>query len=505
VTDTISKANAVLTVEQMYAADAAAMTFGVPSLALMEAAGTHVARVIRGRWNKGRVVVLCGPGNNGGDGFVAARLLRQAGWPVRLGLLGDVSALKGDAATNATRWASCGGKTEPLCTELVDWADLALDALFGAGLSRALDGPARDVVGAVNAAALPCVAVDMPSGVSGDTGAVVGAVGQGGIAIDADVTVTFFRRKPGHVVLPGRDLCGAVELCDIGIPAAVLDDIKPGIEVNRPSESGGTWRIRQPASGDHKYARGHAVIFGSERMSGAARLAAAAARRIGAGLVTVAAPKIVRPIYLGDAPGLMFHVTDEDGTADVLFDPRRNAVAIGPGYGVGQTTRERVLEVLAAGRATVLDADALSSFKGHADTLFAAIEQCPGGAVLTPHVGEFERLFGSDGGDDRVTRALKAAAISGAVIVLKGSDTVIASPAGVASVSDNAPPGLATAGSGDVLTGLITGLLAQGLSPWDAARAGVWVHGAAAGDGIGLIAEDLIAAIPDVLRGLWSG
>ncbi len=501
--DRVSQTAAVLTVEQMYAADQAAVAAGVPSLTLMEAAGTHLARAIRAHFVKGRVAVLCGPGNNGGDGFVAARLLRHASWTVRLGLLGDVESLKGDAAANAERWAACGGKTEVLSPGLVDWAELAVDAVFGAGLSRPLDGVVREVVAAVNAAALPCVAVDVPSGVSGDTGAIVGSAGQGGIAIDADVTVTFFCRKPGHLLLPGREMCGEVEVCDIGIPASVLSDIGPKIEVNRPHGDGGNWSIPPPNSQDHKYSRGHAVVFGSERMSGAARLAAAAARRVGAGLVTVAAPKAARPIYLADAPGLMFHVTDEDGAADVLFDPRRNAVAIGPGYGVGQKTREQVLEVLKAGRATVLDADALTSFKGDAATLFKAIKACTGGVVMTPHIGEFERLFGDGDGADRLTRALEAATDTGAVIVLKGSDTVIASPDGVASISDNAPPGLATAGSGDVLTGLITGLLAQGLSPWDAARAGVWVHGAAAGDGIGLIAEDLVAAIPQVLRGLW--
>ena len=507
--DQISLANAVLTVDQMYAADQAAEAAGIPSLTLMEAAGTHIARAIRARWPRCRLAVLCGPGNNGGDGFVAARLMKAAGWDVRLGLLGDQTALGGDAAVNERRWREAGGKTEPLGEALVDWADLAVDALFGAGLTRPLEGVAKEVVSAVNAAGIPCVAVDMPSGVSGDTGAIVDNADGIGVAPVCDLTVTFFRPKPGHHLLPGRDLCGAVEVCDIGIPRDVLRTIKPSVEVNQPSADG--WTIPAPAGMDFKYSRGHAVVFGSERMSGAARLAAAAARRIGSGLVTVAAPKAARALYLSDAPGLLFHVTDEDGAADVLFDERRNAVLIGPGYGAGQATQKVVLNVLRAGRATVLDADALTSFRGQAETLFAAVRECRAGVVMTPHMGEFNRLFGEftrqfgseASPEDRLTQARSAAAESGAVVVLKGSDTVIASPDGPAAISVNAPPGLATAGTGDVLAGLIVGLLAQGLSPWDAARAGVWVHGAAAGDGIGLLAEDLPPAIPDILRQLW--
>lgn len=503
-TDTISSTNAVLTVEQMYAADQAAVDAGVPSIALMEAAGTHLARVIKTRFGRGRVAVLCGPGNKGGDGFVAARLLRLAGWTVRLGLLGQRSALTGDAAANADRWVQSGGKVEPLSPVLVRWADIVVDALFGAGLSRALDGVALEVVTAANTADIARVSVDVPSGVSGDTGAIVGENGGPGVAIEADVTVTFFRRKPGHVVLPGRDLCGDIEVCDIGIPESVLAGIRPMIEVNRPPNAGGTWPLVQPSSGDHKYARGHAVVFGSEHLSGAARLAAAAARRVGAGLVTVAAPLSARSLYLADAPGLMFHATDGSEVSEALADARRNAVAIGPGYGVGASTKEVVLDVLKTGRATVLDADVLSSFEDQPETLFAAVKGCSGGVVMTPHEGEFARLFRGLSDASRVSKALEAAAQSGSVIVLKGSDTVIASPEGLASVSDNAPPGLATAGSGDVLTGLITGLLAQGLSPWDAARAAVWIHGAAAGDGIGLIAEDLVSATSNVLRELGA-
>lgn len=485
----------VLTTEQMYAADAGAVSAGVSSLALMEAAGTHVAREIRTRWPRKRTLVLCGPGNNGGDGFVIARLLRKAGWPVRVCLLGDASALKGDAAANAARWQAVGGKIEALSAELADWSELTVDALFGSGLTRPVDGPARALLEAVENRGLPTVAVDLPSGVSGNTGAVVG--GDTGFALTSDLTVTFFRPKPAHVMLPGRDLCGETVVVDIGIPDAVLETIQPTTATNSPA----LWTLPIVGSASHKYSRGHAVVFGSERMCGAARLAAAAARHVGAGLVTVAAPKAARDIYLSDAPGLMFHPLDGDGAADVLFDPRRNAVLIGPGYGITAETRRVVSDILRAGRTTVLDAGALTSFASEPQTLVQAIQKASGDVVLTPHLGEFEHLFADVApGQDRLTRARAAAALSGAVVVFKGSDTVIADPEGRARISINAPPWLATAGSGDVLAGLVVGLAAQGLNAFDAASAGVWLQGEVGQKaGAGLLAEDLLASIAAVL------
>lgn len=485
----------VLTTTQMYQADALAIQSGISSLALMEAAGTHIARETRAHWSRRRVAVLCGPGNNGGDGFVIARLLRKAGWPVRVGLLGDRCALKGDAAVNATRWTAVGGKIEPLSENVVEWADLAVDALFGAGLGRPVDGPARAVLQTVSERRIPCVAVDIPSGVSGDTGEIVG--GADGFVVGCDLTVTFFRPKPAHVLLPGRDLCGEIVVVDIGIPVKVLADILPDTAVDGPA----LWSLPQLGSTTHKYTRGHAVVFGSERMCGAARLAAAAARHVGAGLVTVAAPKAAKDIYLSDAPGLMFHPIDGDGAADVLFDQRRNAVLIGPGYGITAQTRHIVKDILKAGRTTVLDAGALTSFSSDPIALFEALKNGSSEVVLTPHSGEFERLFADVApGQDRLSRARAAADRSGAVVVAKGSDTVIAHPGGEACISINAPPWLATAGSGDVLAGLITGLAAQGLDAFEAARAGVWIQGEAARKaGRGLIAEDLLSAIAGVI------
>ena len=483
----------VLTTVQMYEADAAAMAAGVPSLSLMEAAGFQVAREIRARWSRCRVAVLCGPGNNGGDGFVVARLLRKAGWPVRLGLLGDVAALKGDAAINFERWRSVGGHVEPLATELVEWGGLAVDALFGAGLCRPLDGIALEVVSALKRQQTPCVAIDMPSGVSGDSGLIVGE--NLDAWVQSTLTVTFFRPKPGHLLQPGRHMCGDLVVADIGIPETVLDDIKPALVVNGP----GPWQLPEALGPlDHKYHRGLAIVYGSAETSGAARLAAAAARRGGAGLVKICAPESARAHYMSDAAGLMFEAAQEN---TVLPDQRANAVLIGPGFGLGEATRKRVLDLLNAGRSTVLDADALTSFADDSASLFSAIEGCQEDVVLTPHSGEFSTLFGPAEGRHKLELTLAAAAASGAVVVFKGSDTVIAAPDGRAAISVNAPSWLATAGSGDVLTGLICGLLAQGLTGWEAACAGVWLHGEAAQmAGQGLIAEDLVPAISGVLR-----
>ncbi len=484
-----------MTTEEMYAADAGAEQRGIASLALMEAAGTHAAREIRHRWARQRTAVLCGPGNNGGDGFVIARLLRQAGWPVRVGLLGDAEGLKGEAAVNAKRWTRDGGAIEPLSPDLVAWCGLAVDALFGAGLSRSLSGTPRDVIEAIIATERLCAAIDIPSGVSGDTGAIVG--GEAGIAPSCDLTVTFFRPKPGHFLRPGKDLRGDLAVVDIGIPDGVLADIVPRTAVNEPE----LWTIPKPGPADHKYTRGHAVVFGSTALSGAARLGAMAARRVGAGLVTAAAPVEAAPLYTDNAPGVMFQAIGEGDPIDaVLGDRRRNTVLIGPGHGVGPQTKDRVLAVLALNRATVLDADALTSFADEPDALFKGIAACGRDVVLTPHAGEFNRLFGDGGDRDRLSRARAAAQESGAVILLKGSDTVIAAADGRAALSAGAPASLATGGSGDVLAGLITGLLAQGMPGWEAACAGDWLHAAAAREiGPGLIAEDVIDALPAVV------
>jgi ADP-dependent NAD(P)H-hydrate dehydratase / NAD(P)H-hydrate epimerase len=471
----------------MYAADAAAAAAGVAGETLMEAAGWQVANAIRRRFSPRPVAVLCGPGNNGGDGFVAARLLDGWGWPVRLGLLGEVGRLKGDAAVMAARWR---GPMHPLTEALLQGDPLVVDALFGAGLARPLEGAVRAIVEAVVERQLDAVAVDIPSGIDGNTGRILGA------AMRASVTVTFFRPKPGHALLPGRLHCGELVVGDIGIPEEVLGPIAPKTFVNGP----GLWgrSLAWPRAEGHKYARGHLLVAGGAVMTGAARLVALAGRRSGAGLTTIVGPESALAVYRSGPPGTIVQSLAQ--WDDLLADPRRNAVVLGPGLGVGEETRRLVRSALAAGKSCVLDADAITSFAEARETLWGS-----GTAVLTPHDGEYARLFPGQSADraDRLRRARQAAAESGWVMLLKGPDTVIAAPDGRAAVTVDAPADLATGGTGDVLAGMIGGLLAQGMAPFEAAAAGAWMHGAAArAFGPGLIAEDLIDGLPGVWRTL---
>jgi NAD(P)H-hydrate epimerase len=381
-----------------------------------------------------------------------------------------------------------------LAPAILDGATVAVDALFGAGLARAVDGAARAVVEEVNVRRLPCLAVDLPSGVQGDTGQVLGAAPQ------ATATVTFFRRKPAHLILPGRALAGEVAVADIGIPAAVLDEIRPTLVENTPAH----WldRFPWPRLEDHKYRRGHLLIAGGDVMTGAARLAASAARRIGTGLVTLACTRASHPIYAAAAAGLITAIVDDDaGFAVLLADTRRNALLIGPGHGVTPQTRRRTLSGLAAGKACVLDADALTAFAERPQDLFDAVHSP---CLITPHEGEFARLFPDLAGlPGKLDRARQAAARATMTVLSKGADTVIAAPDGRAAINRNAPPTLATGGSGDVLAGMAAGLMAQGLAPFEAACAAVWLHGdAAAAFGPGLIAEDLPEQLPASLARL---
>lgn len=492
--DWIDDAGELLTVAQMYRADAGAVERGVSSLDLMERAGAAVAEAVNIRWPEGRVLVLCGPGNNGGDGFVAARLLADAGRHVQLALLGDCDDLTGDAAINAQRWT---GVVQPLDPALLGEADVVIDALFGAGLSRDLDGVPRTIVEQLNALSMACVAVDVPSGVQGDTGQVLG------LAPQAEITVTFFRRKPAHLLYPGRALCGEVYVADIGIPEAVLEGIAPRQWENSPALWGADFPVLSIAS--HKYTRGHAVVAGGRDLTGAARLASHAALRTGAGLVSIASPPDALAIYRSDRPSVMVReVPDLAAFAAMLEDTRIRAVLVGPGSGVSDETRDNCLAALGAQAACVIDADGISVFADNPRRLFAAISDNESGVVLTPHDGEFARLF-DDSESDRLGNARDAAQLSGAVVILKGADTVIAAPDGRAAINTNAPPELGTAGSGDVLGGIVLGLLAQGMEPFEAAAAGVWLHGACgAAFGAGLIADDIADMLPKVLEQLHA-
>jgi ADP-dependent NAD(P)H-hydrate dehydratase / NAD(P)H-hydrate epimerase len=450
-------AREIITTAEMYAADRYAKAHGISVQALMENAGRAVADEVCRRWTPRPVAVLCGPGNNGGDGRVAARLLKERGFDVR------------DAPEGAA---------------------LIVDALLGAGLSRPLEGAMRAAVEAVNALGVPVVAVDVPSGLHGDAARPLGEV-----CVRADLTVTFFRKKPAHVLMPGRALCGEVAVADIGIPDAALSE--PKLFENDPS----LWTFPWPDPAGHKYARGHCVVLsGPAHATGAARLAARGALRIGAGLVSVASPPEAVAVNAAQLTAIM--VKPFTDLAALLADERLNAVVLGPGAGVGEDTRAFVRAALATKAAAVLDADALTSFRDDPAAMFALLrEPC----VLTPHEGEFERVFGNLLGEsqNRVEAARTASRRAGCAVLLKGPDTVIAAPDGRAIVNTNAPPALATAGSGDVLAGFIGGLMAQRIDSYRAAAMAAWLHGEAAFRfGPGLIAEDLPEILPAVLRSL---
>jgi NAD(P)H-hydrate epimerase len=485
----------VLTTAEMAAADAFAVKQGVPSLTLMENAGRAVAEAIAARFKPCPVVVLCGPGNNGGDGFVVARLLDESGFTVCVATDGGHT---GDADIMAAKWS---GETVALTPDALRGARLVVDGLFGAGLARPLAGAYAAMVEALND--LPVVAIDLPSGISGDSGQPLG-----GVYVKAALTVTFHAKKPAHLLLPGRALCGAVVVADIGIPPEAAST---RLHENTPA----LWRYPFPKANGHKYTRGHAVIVsGPAHATGAGRLAARGALRVGAGLVSLASPPEALAVNAAHLTAIMLKPFDgAAGLEELLEDKRLNAVALGPGLGVGGETRALVDVVLKSGagasaeagaakKGVVLDADALTSYRDDPAALFARLHEA---CVLTPHAGEFARIFPGllDESASKVEAARAAAARAGCTVILKGGDTVIADASGRAAINADAPAWLATAGAGDVLAGFVAGLLAQGMTAFDAAACAVWLHGAAAARfGPGLIAEDLPEMLPVVLRHL---
>jgi hydroxyethylthiazole kinase-like uncharacterized protein yjeF len=523
----------LLTPAEMGRADSLTIAGGVPGYALMLRAGKNVAAAAADMLREGggrRVAVFCGPGNNGGDGYVAARLLREQGFGVAVGALGDPGRLIGDAAQAFADWAGAVAPADSLDPR---GCDLVIDALFGAGLSRPLDGLALQIVERINASGTPVLAVDVPSGLDGANGAI------GSQAVQARETVTFFRFKPGHALLPGRSACGKLRLTQIGIEDAVLRQIRPQTFLNAPA----LWRgyMLWPETDGHKYARGHLVVAtGPAIRTGAGRLAARAGLRVGAGLVTIASPEGALAVNAAHLTAIMLRGVDGPAQwRELLADRRFSAVVLGPAFGVGEAT-QAVVEVLLGGVAKdagrrfslVLDADALTSFSSQSDRLSHMIQASGAEVVVTPHEGEFARLFNEK--DDklavkpegqglaydiasdtpqqptdfpyRIDRARAAARSLGACVVLKGPDTIVASPDGRAAIARNAPPTLATAGSGDVLAGLIGGLLAQGMATFEAAACAVWLHGEAANlFGPGLIAEDLPEILPRALADLAQG
>ena len=498
----------ILTPDEMAEADRQAIAGGVPGRDLMEAAGRAVAGKAAAMVGQGAsILVAAGPGNNGGDGFVAARLLAGQGFPVHLALLGRREALAGDAALAA---ADYDGPVEPLAAGTRFDGALVIDALFGAGLARPLEGDIAALVNRLNEMDIPVLAVDLPSGVDGRTGQVAG------VAVRATHTVTFFRRKPGHLLMPGRDYCGVVSVVQIGIADAVLESARPALFCNQPD----LWRAAfpRPAPAGHKYDRGHAlVVCGSATRTGAARLAACGALRIGAGLVTLASPPDALLVNAAHLTAIMIARMDgAEGLARILADKRFTALVIGPAIGIGEETRNAVAVCLESHAAVVLDADALTSFGDRPEALWQRTRSRRAAVLLTPHEGEFARIFpdlgpigqtGDTGGDvdegtqwSKVDRARAAAELAGCAIILKGADTVVAMPDGRASICGHGPPYLATAGSGDVLAGIAAGLLAQGVPLFEAACAAVWLHAEAARRfGPGLIAEDLPDQLPTVV------
>ena len=477
-------ARPILTVAEMTAADAAAIAAGTPGIELMERAGQAVADAVAQRVRAQPTLVLCGPGNNGGDGYVAARLLKVRGWPVEVRALGDPAT--DDAKAAAARWL---GTTKPLDGALA--GHLVVDALFGAGLSRPLDSVAAGVATQLASRPETVVAVDVPSGVPGDTGKPLGA------AVCAGLTVTFHARKVGHVLEPGRGLCGDVVVADIG-----LGDTPSRIVENGPD----LWlpRFPWPAASSHKHSRGRLIVVSGEALStGAARLAARAGLRIGAGLVTLWSPTDAVAANAAHLEAVMLRAFDTDLELEQAGD-QADAAVVGPAAGVTESTVLNVLALARTGAALVIDADGITVFRDDRDELFSVLDRDD---VLTPHPGEFERLFPGllKGSAHRLEAARKAAEKAGAVVLLKGPDTVIAAPDGRAAVNLNGSPWLATAGSGDVLAGFIGGLISQGMESFEAACAGAWIHAEAAElHGPGLISEDLPGLAPAVLRRLYD-
>ena len=483
-------ADLLLTPDAMAAVDRAAAASGIDSYGLMEKAGQAVAAsALRHFPGATRYVVLCGPGNNGGDGYVAARALKEAGADVRLFHLADPERLKGDAAR---AFADCPVEGEIIGDYVPLAGDVVIDAILGAGLSRPVSDEVAAVIGQVAAAQVPVISVDLPSGLDGRSGQVLG------VAFHAVRTVTFMTRKPGHLLVPGRELCGELEVFDIGIPGRIVRAHADGaLAENTPAQ----WLTAIPSAGTetHKYKRGHLVVFsGGPNATGAARMSAMAGLKAGAGLVTIASPPEALGVNAGLLTAIMLHaVANEASLREWLADQRLSTFVLGPGFGVGEKARQFCLAV--ADRHLVLDADGITSFRGDPQQLFDAFAEGPTRLVLTPHEGEFGRLFPDIAADDalsKVDKARAAAARAHATIIYKGADSVIAAPDGRALINANAPPWLATAGSGDVLAGIVGGLMAQGAPAFEAAAAGVWLHGLAGQHaGKGLTAEDLVAAV----------
>jgi len=478
----------------MAAADRATIADGrFSGIALMQAAGAAVVDIALKRFGATEVVhVLCGPGNNGGDGYVAARLLVDRGVDVRLHALADPKPGT-DAAIAAGLWQ---GEAAPLDDFAPGTGDLVIDALFGAGFTGALPAIGASALQRAVETGCPVLAVDLPSGVNGDTG-------QAADAVACAATVTFYRCKPGHLLEPGRSLCGSVSVADIGVratePASVF--------ANAPD----LWRdaLPRPAADTHKYARGAVAVFSGPRHStGASRLAALAAQRVGAGAVTILAEAAALDIHAVHVTSIMLRRIDANPLNAIGALKGLGSIVLGPGFADLPRIRALAPAILRDTEAgLVLDADGITAFQGDPSPLFDLARQSGSTRlVLTPHEGEFARLFpglAANNGLGKLQKASKAAEESGAVVLYKGSDTVIAAPDGRAVINHNGTAALATAGSGDVLAGVIAGLTAQSVPIFEAACSAAFLHGRAGRSrGQLAIAEDLVPEVANALQSL---
>jgi NAD(P)H-hydrate epimerase len=481
----------ILNAEQSRQVDTLTIENGTPGFQLMESAGAAVSAVILKRFKICPVLVLCGPGNNGGDGFVIAWQLKKAGWPVRVACLVKRAALKNDAARAAKSWDA---DIETLNSNLsLKETGLIVDAVFGTGFLGTLEPEMITLFDKVRGRKIPVIAVDIPSGINATTGNVAAGT------LGAVLTLTFTRKKPAHLLLPAKILCGEVQVALIGISDKTVNLVHDNVFENHPS----LWikEYPQPHALMHKYDRGHVVVAGGSKRTGAACLAAAAAQKIGAGLVSIAAPAESAFIYSCYRASIM---VDSWGTIEelkaILRDVRKNTVILGPGAGTDGAAKEMMNAALAFGKTAVLDADVFTAYQSNPKELFEKISQK---CILTPHEGEFERLF-PDVTGSKLDRTRKAAKICNAIVLLKGADSVLAAPDGRAIINSNAPPTLATGGSGDVLSGLIAGLAAQGMPPFLATAAATWLHGEAAEKyGFCLTAEDIISTLNQCLSQLF--
>lgn len=483
----------ILTPAEMKKADAATIAAGTTGIQLMTQAGNAVAQAIKERVEPCSVLVLCGPGNNGGDGFIVAAKLKADGWNVRVACPLKKTALKGDAALAAKEW---DGEIESLNSNLgLKDAALIVDAVYGASFAGALDPELVTLFDKIRTRKLLVAAIDVPSGMDAASGTIAPGT------LKANFTVTFCRKKIAHMLMPSKAHCGKLVVVLIGITDQTVADLKSNVFENDSA----LWlkSFPLPSAESHKYSRGHAVIFGGAQRTGAACLAAYAAQRAGAGLVSITSqPKTVATYAQYRASVMVDEWTTLDNLKNILRDERRNALCIGPGAGMTDDMKEIMQAVLSFDKCAVIDADVFSAFKETPKDLFAKLS--PNKHVLTPHEGEFARVFAGIEGN-KLERARKAAKLANAIVVLKGPDTVIAAPDGTASINSNAPATLATAGSGDVLAGLITGLMAQGMPPFMAAAAGVWLQGETAQIfGLGLTAEDIIHHLPQSLNRLFG-